>query len=52
MKDKLIFYIINIAIYPLITFVIMPCLVRLQTFDGGDAAGNAMGRAFTYLLDV
>ena len=50
MKDKLIFYIINIAIYPLITFVIMPCLVRLQTFDGGDAAGNAMGRAFTYLF--
>ena len=50
MKDKLIFYIINIAIYPLITFVIMPCLVRLQNFDGGDAAGNAMERAFTYLF--
>ena len=49
MKDKIIFYIISVAIYPLLTYVIIPYIIALQSFHG-DAAGNAMERAYAYLF--
>ena len=54
MKEKNIFYAIGIAIYPLLTYVIIPCIIGLQDFHGNaaDAAGTGLERAYVYLLGV
>lgn len=53
MKEKILFYTIGIAIYPLLTYVIIPCIIGLQDFHGNaaDAAGTGLERAYAYLLE-
>ena len=49
MNPKLSFYLVAMAIYPLLVYVVVEFLVRQMDFSGTDAAGAGMARAFSYI---
>ena len=50
MKRQIIFYLINIIIFPILVWVIIPFAQNLFHYNtGSDAAGAAMSKAFDYL---